>query len=383
MKKTLLAILVLLVIGAGVYGLGRLVRQRAAQQAAEQFYLGESFLEQQDDDSAREAFLTLINRWPRSEYAERALAYLGEISERAEQFETALEYWRRILEQFPTTSRGTEVRYHIGYCLEKQNRFEEAHDMYERAPAGSAYWVLSQCGIGRMAEHMTTPDLLGARDIYRGAVEAAEPGSPEYKEAVGLLGALNVRLLFSRATTPESILYTVRSGDTISGLGARFNVSKASIIRANGLDPNVPLRVNRTIKITPQEYSIVIDKSDFALRLFADGQLFKEYVVGIGRPEYPTTAGKYVIENKMVNPTWYSPDGKVYEGGDPANELGSRWMGLRPLEPDLPTDLGIHATIHPDTVGWASSRGCPRMLEADAEELFDIVPLRTPVLIQE
>jgi len=49
----------------------------------------------------------------------------------------------------------------------------------------------------------------------------------------------------------------------------------------------------------------------------------------------------------------------------------------------LPHDLGIHATIDPSSIGWASSRGCPRMRQEDAEELFDLVTLRTPVTIVE
>ena len=383
MKRTMLAILMLLILAAGVVGLGRLVQQRAAKRATEQFYLGESFLEKKDDDGARQAFLSLIERSRRSEHVEPALARLGEISERDGQFDTALGYWQRLLDEFLETARRAEATYHVGYCLEKVNRYEEAFQKYELAPEGSPFHVLSVCGMGRMEESTTTPNLLGARDMYRRALAAATVGTPEYKEAAGLIGALNVRLLFSRATTPESMLYTIRSGDTVSGLGTRFNVSKASITRANSLDSNTPLRLNRTLKITPHEYRIVVDKSDFALRLFADDHLFKEYTCRVGRPEFPTTPGKYVIQNKMTDPVWYSPEGKVFPGGDPGNELGTRWMGLRPLEPDLPTDLGIHATIQPDTIGKASSRGCPGMLTADAEELFDIIPLRTPVLIQD
>jgi len=380
-KKPLLAVLVLLVAAVAVVGLGRLVRERAAQQAAEQFYLGQSFLDKNDDESARQAFLTLVDRSARSEHVPAALEYLAEISERAADFDQALGYWQQLRDRFAATDRLAKTRYHIGYCLEHLGRHEEAREAYLAAPQGPPYSVLSRCGLGRIEE--AAGHLVEAREIYRRAVAASAAGTPEYSEAVSLLGAVNIRLLFSRANTPESILYTVRSGDSVSSVGAKFNVTQASIVRANDLQGAVPLRVNRTLKITPVEYRIVIDKSEFVLRLYAEDQLFKEYSVGIGRPEFPTTAGKYVIENKMVDPVWYSPEGKVYPGGDPENELGSRWMGLRPLEPDLPTDLGIHSTIHPDTIGWASSRGCPRLLPADAEELFDIIPLRTPVLIED
>ncbi len=43
--------------------------------------------------------------------------------------------------------------------------------------------------------------------------------------------------------------------------------------------------------------------------------------------------------------------------------------------------LGIHGTIHPDTIGQYASYGCVGMLKEDVEELFDIVPLKTPLKI--
>ena len=130
MKRTLLAILMLLIVAAGVVGLGWLVQQRAAKRATEQFYLGESFLEKKDDDGARQAFVSLVDRARRSEHVEPALAYLGQICERAGEFDTALGYWQRLLDEFPETARRAEASYHKGYCLEKGNRYEEAFQMY-------------------------------------------------------------------------------------------------------------------------------------------------------------------------------------------------------------------------------------------------------------
>ncbi|MCD6288380.1 MAG: L,D-transpeptidase family protein [Candidatus Hydrogenedentes bacterium] len=381
MKKFAVGLLVLIILAGIVSGLGYMVRQRAAKEAEQQYYLGQSFLEKNDDARAREAFKTLLEQSPRSRFAEPAISQLAMIAERAKEFDKALGYWTRLESNFPMSSRSEEIKYHKGYCLENLKRYDDAREMYMAATEGSQFYVPSRCGLGRIEE--ASGRLLDARDIYRDAVKASVAGTDDYKEAVELLGNINVRLLFSKAKTPESILYRVKPGDSISSIGSKFSVTKASILRANGLQPDTPLRVNWSLKITPFEYKVVIDMSDFRMQVFANDQLFKEYDVGLGRPDSPTTPGKYVIGNKIVNPTWYSPKGKVYPPGDPENELGTRWMGLQPLEPNLPTDLGIHSTIHPNTVGWASSSGCPRMRPADAEELFDILPLRTPVLIKE
>lgn len=381
MKSYFVGFLVLLIVAGAVVGLGYLVRERAAKQAEQQFHLGQSFVEKGDDKRARDAFMALIEDAPRSEHVESALAHMGGICERSEAYESALEYWSRLESDFPAGTRTAEAIYHIGFCLEQLGRHEEAIEMYSRAGEGSDFYVSSQCGLGRVEE--AGGNLKLALGIYKAAVNAADENTDEYRDAVDHLGGLNTRLLFSKAPTENSVLYRVKSGDSISSIGEKFSVTKASIMRANGMQPDTPLRINRTLKITPVEYRLDIDMDEFRLRLYANDELFNEYSVGLGRPDNPTIPGKYVIDNKIVNPTWYSPRGKVYPPGDPENELGTRWMGLQPLEPDLPTDLGIHGTIDPSTVGWASSSGCPRMLPDEAEELFDILPLRTPVEIHE
>jgi len=58
-------------------------------------------------------------------------------------------------------------------------------------------------------------------------------------------------------------------------------------------------------------------------------------------------------------------------------------MPLVPVEQGLPTDLGIHGTIEPETIGQYCSSGCPRMLPADVEELYDLIVRSTPVEIVE
>lgn len=43
--------------------------------------------------------------------------------------------------------------------------------------------------------------------------------------------------------------------------------------------------------------------------------------------------------------------------------------------------FGIHGTLNPETVGWASSHGCIRMNNNDVAELYNIVPVGTKVVI--
>lgn len=44
-------------------------------------------------------------------------------------------------------------------------------------------------------------------------------------------------------------------------------------------------------------------------------------------------------------------------------------------------EFGIHGTLEPDSLGWASSHGCIRMENSEAAELYKIIPIGTKVTI--
>jgi lipoprotein-anchoring transpeptidase ErfK/SrfK len=132
-----------------------------------------------------------------------------------------------------------------------------------------------------------------------------------------------------------------------------------------------------------QEYPayITIDRATFRLRLWKDLQLASTYTIAVGAAGYETSTGVYNIESKQVNPTWYVPDsewagdlaGEVVPPG-PDNPLQARWMGFF-------AGAGIHGTNDVGSLGSAASHGCIRMSVPDVTELYDQVPLGTPIYI--
>ncbi len=236
-------------------------------------------------------------------------------------------------------------------------------------------------GLGRQAE--AREELLEARELYRQAARQAEPESEPWQEAVAALGRLNVALAFSPMETPESKYYTVEPGDTMIGIGVKLNTTQGLLTRANSIDDPGSLRPGQRLKYTPKDFRIIVDREKCRLYLLDSDGLFKMYRVGLGMPGYETTPGRYTIGNKQQDPTWFKPGSEPVPPGDPRNELGTRWMPLVPLEEGLPSDLGIHGTIAPETVGKYESHGCPRMLKDDLEELYDLVVRSTPVTIVE
>ena len=87
-----------------------------------------------------------------------------------------------------------------------------------------------------------------------------------------------------------------------------------------------------------------------------------------------------MIDNKLVNPTWYSPEG-VYQYGHPKNVLGTRWIGFE--DTDGLYGYGIHGTADPGSIGKDMSNGCIRLRNENVEELFDFVKAKTRVVMQE
>lgn len=119
---------------------------------------------------------------------------------------------------------------------------------------------------------------------------------------------------------------------------------------------------------------VVINLPSRTLQLYYGNIISKEYPVAIGKPSTPTPLGSYYIVNKERNPTWIPPGRDYVVLSGPDNPLGYRWMEFLPL-------YGIHGTNAPWTIGMAVSNGCVRMREEDAEELYEIVILGTPITI--
>jgi lipoprotein-anchoring transpeptidase ErfK/SrfK len=130
-------------------------------------------------------------------------------------------------------------------------------------------------------------------------------------------------------------------------------------------------------------YVVTVDRPRFRLRLFKHLELEKTYKIAVGRIGLETPAGLYHVQNKAINPAWHVPNspwagklaGKVIPGGIPSNPLKARWLGIY-------AGAGIHGTSDVGSLGSAASHGCIRMSVPDVEELYDQVPVQTPVFIQ-
>jgi lipoprotein-anchoring transpeptidase ErfK/SrfK len=136
--------------------------------------------------------------------------------------------------------------------------------------------------------------------------------------------------------------------------------------------------------------TIVVDPGERLLYLVqADGTAIR-FGVGVGRAGFAWHGDAY-IGMKRKWPRWLPPEEMIVRDlkaatwangmpGGPGNPLGARALYLHNNGED--TLFRIHGTTEPQSIGKAMSSGCIRMLNQDVAELFDLVPIKTRVIVR-
>ncbi len=201
-------------------------------------------------------------------------------------------------------------------------------------------------------------------------------------EAIEVLGKVNMQLLKAPLMMPGKEYYVIQSGDYLQKISKKYNTTVALLKTMNGLESDT-IRLGDRLLVFNGNFSIRVSKSRNSLDLMAGNQVFKRYSVGTGKFG-KTPAVEFTIVDKIIEPPWTRPsDNRQIEYGDPENVLGSRWMAIKSTDHPELTGFGIHGTWERDSIGKQSSAGCIRMLNEDVEELFDLVPRKTSVIITE
>ena len=386
--RIVLFLLILLTIVAGGYrAIDRLrhgvFRPGIENRAPDELNKAKQLIEENNVEEARKILESIVARVRHEGVLLNALMTLARLENRVGNLDKGIVLLRRAVQEFPANPDRPRVTIELGRTLENAKRYDEAAQAFQEVANTAAPEVRAPAlvGLGRHAER--AGQQVEAREWFRRASQDAPWGSPEWEEAAEVLGRVNVALVFSPELLPESKIYVVEKGDSLISIGMKLNTTLGMLTRANNLSESDSLRVGQRLKYTPKDFRIVIERSTCRLYLMDKDGLFKKYPVGLGMPGHETALGSYKIGNKQKDPTWFKPGEGEIPPGDPRNELGTRWMPLIPVEEGLPTDLGIHGTIRPETVGGFHSQGCARLLQEDVEELYDLVVRSTPVDIVE
>lgn len=188
-----------------------------------------------------------------------------------------------------------------------------------------------------------------------------------------------------------------RKEDTLIDIARRYGLGYDEIVHANpGIDRWSPgggtpivLPLQHILPDTPRE-GIVLNVPEMRLYYYpvselGTAKLVYTYPVSIGRIHWQTPLGITKIISKEIDPPWKPPASiraehanngdylpEIVPGG-PTNPLGRFAMRLGVA------GYLIHGTDKPYGIGMQVTHGCIRMYPEDIEQLFNIVPIGTPV----
>jgi lipoprotein-anchoring transpeptidase ErfK/SrfK len=228
--------------------------------------------------------------------------------------------------------------------------------------------------LAEAAKYETEGDKLKAKEAYDQII-SNYPDYDKIQEVQDKLGELNIDLIFSPAQMPQTIVYEIVPGDSLGKLAREYHTTPQLIKRANGLKSDV-IRTGEKLRIWTGPFNVLVNKSQNVLFLKSGEEVLKIYHVSTGKDNI-TPVGHFKIATKIEKPVWFRNGGAPIPSESPENELGSRWMGF-----DSDPHYGLHGTLHPESIGQQVTAGCVRLTNHDVEELFDILPIGTEVVIQ-
>ena len=167
--------------------------------------------------------------------------------------------------------------------------------------------------------------------------------------------------------------YVIQSGERMEVIAKKYQLSWEYLSKLNRTEPR-RIQVGQKLKVVKGPFAAVVELRDFALTIHLHGYYVKRYPVCIGK-DGSSPVGKFSVLNKVENPPYTGPDGKVISADDPSNPLGERWI-------DLGDSYGIHGTIDPDSIGKAESRGCIRLADREIIEVYNFLVKGSEVVIR-
>jgi len=179
----------------------------------------------------------------------------------------------------------------------------------------------------------------------------------------------------------------VNSGDSLISLRKRALQERSDLVTCTGLIARAnqlqgeTLQPGQTLRIPTGKPHVLVDLSARWLFFMLDDEVVGAWPVGVGKPGNETPPGRYTVGEKSVDPTWFRAGKQPVSAGDPSNPLGTRWIAWVSASGEK-THLGFHGTRDPESIGQDESEGCIRMLNRQVEELYEILPRNSEILVQ-
>lgn len=128
------------------------------------------------------------------------------------------------------------------------------------------------------------------------------------------------------------------------------------------------------VDLYPVDGQIIIDLSERTLT-FSSSDTKLTTSVAVGSSHNPTPTGTYFVTDVVKVADALGPWGPHALGLSARSETITEFNGGDGI-------IGIHGTNRPETIGDAASLGCVRLPNDVITQLYELVPLGTPVLIE-
>jgi lipoprotein-anchoring transpeptidase ErfK/SrfK len=153
-----------------------------------------------------------------------------------------------------------------------------------------------------------------------------------------------------------------------------------------GLTQRVPLvvrEVSPKVSTASLGRTIAVNLTANRLSLYDGLHVIRKYPVATAKAGFVTPPGRWTVVRKAMFPTWYNPAPDTWGASEPlvVPPGPDNPMGTRALYLDAPGLIRIHGTNAPSSIGHYASHGCIRLFIPNIEELYDLVPVGTKVLI--
>lgn len=129
--------------------------------------------------------------------------------------------------------------------------------------------------------------------------------------------------------------------------------------------------------------TVVVRVNENRLYLYEGFEVARTFSVATAKPGWTTPSGVWTIWDKREDPSWYNPaldswgaDLPAVVPGGPGNPMGTRAIYI-----DAPGLIRIHGTTDDSSIGRYASHGCIRMHNAEVEQLFELVPVGSHVIV--
>ncbi|MBF0385449.1 MAG: L,D-transpeptidase family protein [Candidatus Omnitrophica bacterium] len=199
------------------------------------------------------------------------------------------------------------------------------------------------------------------------------PDFDKIEEVQQKLEGVNMEIILSNSASANNIIHQVEPGETLGKIASRYGTTVNLIKKKNNLKSDI-IRAGQKLSVWKGKFNLFVDKSQNTLMLKQEEEVVKIYNVSTGENN-STPVGEFKINSKLENPVWFTK-GAVVPPESPENVLGSRWLGF-----DTMPGYGIHGTIDPGSIGKQATAGCVRLKNSDVEELFDLIPMGTKVVV--